>query len=208
MEKDRNSLGKNPSTGKSWQFIKRYGFLILMVAIVVTLYIIPDAKSLVLRQIIRTGIFNSSIEKGSSDTSIRSAIDFDFSDENGTVQNLSALRGKVVFINFWASWCPPCRAEFPSIEKLYTTFKDNPDIFFLTISEDSDIATARAFLDKEKYSVPLYRSNGNAPQEIYAGTLPTTVVLDKEGKVRFQHAGVADYGAKKFIKQMEKLIAE
>lgn len=208
MEEDRNRLEKNPSSNKTWQFIKKHGLLILMAIVLVALYVIPDAKSVVLRQIIRTGIFNSSIEKNSSDPSIQSAIDFEFSDENGTVQTLSSLKGKVVFINFWASWCPPCRAEFPSIEKLYTNFKDNPDIFFLTISQDDDIAIARAFLDKEKYSIPLYRSNGNPPQEIYAATLPTTIVVDKNGKLRFQHAGIADYGAKKFIKQMEELIAE
>ncbi len=208
MEENKNSSNKNIFVNKFWKFIRKNGITILLVFILVALLVSPDAKSLVLRQIIRTGIFNSSIKKGSPDSLPPSDIDFGFSDEDGVVQNISSLRGKVVFINFWASWCPPCRAEFPSIEKLYSRFKDNPDIFFLTISEDSDIAIARAFLDKEEYSVPLYKANGNVPREIYPGTLPTTLVLDKNGIIRYQHTGVADYGAKKFIRQIEELTKE
>lgn len=113
-----------------------------------------------------------------------------------------------MFINFWASWCPPCRAEFTSIETLYTKFKDNPDIFFLTINEDNDLATGKAHLDKEKFSVPLYQYNGNVPAEIYFGALPTTVVLDKSGKIRFHHTGFANYGAEKYVNQITALIAE
>ena len=111
-------------------------------------------------------------------------------------------------INFWASWCPPCRAEFPSVETLYTRFRDNPDVFFLTINEDNDLATGRMYLDKEKYSVPIYQSHGNVPVELYAGTLPTTIVLDKNGEIRYHHSGFANYGANEFIKQIEELANE
>ncbi|WP_313261610.1 TlpA disulfide reductase family protein [Sphingobacterium sp.] len=61
----------------------------------------------------------------------------EFCDEKGNIQNTSSLRGKVVLISFWASWCPPCQAEFPSIETLYSKFKNNPDVFFLTINQDN-----------------------------------------------------------------------
>jgi len=118
------------------------------------------------------------------------------------------LRGKVVFINFWASWCPPCRAEFPSIETLYTRFKNHPDIFFLMINKDSDPSAAHNYLEKEKYSVPFYQTNDNVPGEVYSGSLPTTVVLDKAGKIRFHHEGFANYGTGQFVKQIEELIKE
>ena len=114
----------------------------------------------------------------------------------------------MVFINFWASWCPPCRAEFPSIEALYTQLKDNPDVFFLTINKDSDPAAGKAYLDKEGFSIPMFRSNGNVPGEIYSGTLPTTIVLDKNGEIRFHHTGIANYASDKFVKQIEKLSGE
>lgn len=199
---------KKPPPHRCWQFIRKNGFSILMAIAIVIMVISPNAKSLVLRQFMRTGLFNASIDEKSSNTSDLSTIDFDFEDNNGNIQSTISLRGQVVFINFWASWCPPCRAEFPSIEMLYSKFKNNPDIFFLTINEDNDISAAHDYLKKEKYSIPFYKRKGNVPDAIYAGTLPTTIVLDKNGKVRFHHEGFANYGAEKFVKQIEELIKE
>jgi thiol-disulfide isomerase/thioredoxin len=179
-----------------------------MVVFIGVMFISPDAKSFVLRQLMVTGLFNASIDNKRADITDHTNIDFEFFDENGTVQNTSALRGKVVFINFWASWCPPCRAEFPSIEMLYSRFKDNPNMSFLTINKDDDLATGRAYIAKERFSIPMYRASGNVPREVYSGTLPTTVVLDKNGKIRFYHTGFANYSADKFIKQIEELIGE
>lgn len=193
---------------KTWKFIKKNVFTIVMIIIVVILFVSPDAKSFVLRQIVATGLFNASIDKKDVDTANLVNVDFDFVDEVGNLQNTSSLRDKVVFINFWASWCPPCRAEFPSIEKLYTQFKDNPDIVFLNINEDSDPAAGKAHLDKEGFTVPMYQSSRNVPSEVYSGTLPTTVVLDKNGIVRYHHTGIANYASNKFVRQIEELINE
>ena len=193
---------------KTWKFIKKNAFTIVMVIIVGVLFFSPDAKSFVLRQIVATGPFNASIDKMDVDTATLANVDFDFVDENGNLQNTSSLRGRVVFINFWASWCPPCRAEFPSIEKLYTEFKDNPDFIFLTINEDSDPTAGKAYLDKEGFTVPMYQSRGNVPAEVYSGTLPTTIVLDKNGIVRYHHTGIANYASNKFVRQIMELINE
>ena len=191
-----------------WKYINNNKFTILMIIIGGILFVSPDAKSFVLRQLVTTGLFNASIDKKDVGTANLANADFDFSDEKGSVQNISSLRGKVVFINFWASWCPPCRAEFPSIENLYSQFKDNPEFFFLTINEDSDPSVGKAYLEKESFSFPMYQSNGNVPAEVYSGTLPTTVVLDKNGIVRYHHTGIANYASNKFIKQIEELIKE
>ncbi len=191
-----------------WKFIKKNAFTIVMIIIIGVLFFSPDAKSFVLRQLVSTGFFNAKIDQKDSDDAKTISADFDFTDEKGNIQNTSSLRGRVVFINFWASWCPPCRAEFPSIEALYTQFKDNPDIFFLTINEDSNSAAGRAYLEDEGFSVPMYQSMGNVSSEIYSGRLPTTVVLDKNGAVRYYHTGIANYASKKFVKQIEELINE
>lgn len=198
---------KKPPANKS-QYIKKNAFTILMIIAVGILIVSPDAKSFVLRQLMTTGLFNASIDKKDAGTASQVNTDFDFVDEKGNVHNTSSLRGKVVFINFWASWCPPCRAEFPSIETLYTQFKENPDIFFLTINEDNDPAMGKAYLNKELFSIPMYQSNGNVPTEVFSGSLPTTVVLDKNGKIRLHHTGLANYASAKFVKQIEALINE
>ncbi|GAB3025652.1 hypothetical protein GCM10027051_33020 [Niabella terrae] len=168
----------------------------------------PDAKSWVLQQLMHTGIFNPKFETSSPDPAGQSVMDFDFKTAQGDIQNLSSLRGKVVFINFWASWCPPCRAEFPAIESVYSGLKDHPDVFFLMINQDDDLTAAHHFLEKEHYSIPFYKTNGPVPPEIYSGTLPTTVVLDKRGRIRFHHEGLANYGAEKFLEQIEVLMNE
>src|SRR5690606_34627752 len=115
-----------------WQYIRKNGFTILLVIFIGVMFVSPDAKSFVLRQLMATGLFNASMD--GKRTAAPSAHDFRFVDEQGNIHHTASLRGKVVFINFWASWCPPCRAEFPSIETLYSRFKDNPDVFFLTIN--------------------------------------------------------------------------
>ncbi|WP_288096342.1 TlpA disulfide reductase family protein [Hydrotalea sp.] len=205
---NNKDVSKEKPPANKWHYIKKNAFTILMVIAVGILLVSPDAKSFVLRQLMATGLFNASIDKRDVDISNKVNTDFDFSDIKGNLQNTSSLRGKVVFINFWASWCPPCRAEFPSIETLYTKFKDRPDIFFLTINEDSELATGKAYLDKEKFSIPMYQSKGNVPEKVYSGALPTTIVLDKTGKIRFHHTGFANYASDKFVKQIEELINE
>uniref|UniRef100_F4C770 Redoxin domain protein n=1 Tax=Sphingobacterium sp. (strain 21) TaxID=743722 RepID=F4C770_SPHS2 len=205
---NNKEVSKKKPPANKWQYIRKNAFTIVMVIFVGIMLFSPDAKSFVLRQLMATGLFNASMDKKDAGTANQANTDFDFTDEKGNVQNTASLRGKVVFINFWASWCPPCRAEFPSIETLYAKFKDNPNIFFLTINEDSDPATGKAYLDKEGFSIPMYRSNGNVPSKIYSGALPTTIVLDKHGEIRFHHTGFANYAADKFVKQIEKLSSE
>ncbi|MCH5715593.1 TlpA disulfide reductase family protein [Niabella hibiscisoli] len=188
-------------------FISKHGFTLLMGLIIITLFVSPEAKSWVIQQLMRTGLYNVKIEKkAAAIPQLESG--FDFEDEKGGVQNTASLRGKVVFINFWASWCPPCRAEFPSIETLYARFKNNPEIFFLMINEDDDWAAGKGFLAKKNYITPMFKTKSTVPAAIYNGTLPTTLVLDKTGKVVFRHEGFANYASEDFINQVNTFIKE
>ncbi|WP_312398641.1 TlpA disulfide reductase family protein [Chryseobacterium sp.] len=158
-----------------------------------------------MKQIVSTGLLNSKIEDKAHSFTVT---DFNMKDIDGKSISTQDFRGKVVFINFWASWCPPCRAEFPSIQKMYEKYKDNQNVEFLTINLDDDVNAGKKFLEKNKYSIPFWVSNGNIPQEIYNGSLPTTVILDKNGKIRLKHTGMADYSKDSFYQQLEKLIKE
>ena len=86
-----------------------------------------------------------------------SQADFDvsFVDGEGKTLNLSELKEKWS-LNFWATWCQPCIAEMPALQKLYTELKDQKDIVVLSIEMDQDHAKAAKFLAKNKYSLPLY----------------------------------------------------
>ncbi|MGE9311651.1 TlpA family protein disulfide reductase [Niabella sp. CJ426] len=202
-----NNNGQAINKKNRQHFIRKHGFPILMGLIIVTLFVSPEAKSWTIRQLMRTGLYNVNIEK---DMTMLPQMEtgFDFEDEKGNIQNTSSLKGKVVFINFWASWCPPCRAEFPSIETLYSKFKNDPDLFFLMINEDDNRAAGRDYLQNKGYITPMFKTRSVVPANIYNGTLPTTLVLDKKGKVVFRHEGFANYASEDFISQINTLIKE
>lgn len=174
-----------------------FGLLLLLV-------FSTDAKSWLLRQAIATGLFQPKIEKTAH--TAQAVTPFYFRNEKGNTVSSIELKGKVVFINFWASWCPPCRAEMPSLSKLYNQLKEDDRFVFLFLNEDEDASKAKSFLRDNHYPFPLVSVEGNVPAEIFSGTLPTTLVLDKEGRIVMKHEGLAGYSGEEFIKQLKELL--
>ncbi len=176
-----------------------------MLALLVTILFVPDAKSFVIRGLMNIGFF-----KPGKAIPVGNFIDENVKFQNGSGQivSLSDLKGKVVFLNFWATWCPPCRAEMPSIDKLYNQLAAERNIIFLTVDADGQYKKAKKFLDKKKYSFPLYTVASDIPAELFAGKLPTTIVIDKKGQIVFKHEGMADYADPKFFDFLVQLSEE
>ncbi len=195
---------------KKW-FRSNWSTVIFTIAFIILL-VSPDAKAWLMRQAASTGLLNSKISepktKNTHTVPSASYTDFTLKDEAGTMVNVSDLKGKVVFINFWASWCPPCRAEFPSIQKFFEKYRSNSNMVFLTINLDDDLALGKSYLKEKSFTVPFLTPGSSIPKEIYDGSLPTTVVLDKNGEIRFHHTGVADYSKDSFYDQMDQLLKE
>lgn len=180
---------------------------ILFIVLLLFFVFNTDVKSWVLRQLVSIGLFNAEIKKDAHiKNSLQNDLSFSFSDANGKQISTTDLKGKVVFINFWASWCPPCRAEMPSLYALYNKFKDDDRFVFLFISEDEDLSKARSYLQKKEFDIPLATSAGIVSSQIFSGTLPTTVVLDKEGKLILKQEGIAGYNTPGFIQQLKDLL--
>lgn len=133
------------------------------------------------------------------------AKELSFRDKEGKVLQLSTLKGKVVFINFWATWCPPCIHELPSIDQLKQSLKDNNDIVFLLVDVDGDMEKSSAFMAENKYDLPLYIAEGDIPAEFLGQSIPTTVILDKAGKIVERLEGSRDYGAPEIKKALEDI---
>ncbi len=112
---------------------------------------------------------------------------------------LESFKGKVIFINLWASWCPPCRAEMPTIENLYEKLKDNRNIVFAAISLDEDPFKAKELIKKEGYTFPVYFPAGNFPSIYNSGTIPSTYIISRQGKIVAKEIGMADYNTSKVI---------
>jgi thiol-disulfide isomerase/thioredoxin len=116
------------------------------------------------------------------------------------------LKGKVVFINFWATWCAPCRAEMPSINVLYDRYKDNANMVFLIVEIEGRKAKAEAFMKEQQLTLPISFPNSDIPKEWLSGSIPSTVILDKAGNVATRHEGMADYSSPDVGKFIQDLI--
>jgi len=117
---------------------------------------------------------------------------FTVRDIDGKTISLADLKGKVVLVNFWATWCPPCRAEIPDLVKLQDKYRDR--LVIVGISEDEvDPAQVKAFATAQKMNYPIVMATTELRQ-IFKGVaaLPTTFVLDTEGKIQMRHVGMLD----------------
>ena len=120
------------------------------------------------------------------------AADFSVTAIDGQTIRLSALRGKVVLVNFWATWCPPCRAEIPDLIKLQTKYKDR--LVIIGVSEDENgLALVKRFVAEHRINYPIVMSTP-ALAKVFPGvsSLPTTFVLDGEGRIVQRHLGLLD----------------
>ena len=123
---------------------------------------------------------------------------------SGTQINLDKeYEDKVIFINFWATWCPPCIAEMPTIEKLYQKFKGR--IGFACISNES-IDTIKEFKTKNNYSFTMYQSEVDVPAEFNLSIIPAAFIISPDRKIAFKHEGPADWSHQKVIDYLEALI--
>lgn len=124
---------------------------------------------------------------------------------NSTDLNLESLKGKVIFINYWATWCPPCRAEMPMIQKLYDDYKDK--VVFLFITSDDKSKVENFYID-HSYEFPTYNMLSSPPQQIDTKSIPATFILDKQAKVATAEFGAADWNSGKVRKLLDELIQQ
>ena len=139
-------------------------------------------------------------------SNVQQTPDLKFKDEDGRTISLSSLNGKVVFINFWATWCPPCIHEMPSINELKQSFKNNENIVFLMVDVDNKMEKSLAFMEKNRYDLPVYVPTSNIPPNYLGGAIPTTVILDKSGDMIARIEGGRDYTSPEIIKALNELV--
>lgn len=113
----------------------------------------------------------------------RAADDFSVAMLDGRTFRLSAQRGKVVFVNFWATWCPPCRAEMPAMERLYARHRE-AGFVMLAVSVDADPAVVKPFVTERRFSFWVGLDPKMEVASAYGvRALPSSFIIDREGKV-------------------------
>lgn len=121
------------------------------------------------------------------------SIDFELTDINGNLKRLSSYRGKLVFLNFWATWCGPCRIEMPSMQRLYNELnKDGFEIIAVDLMEDKKVV--KKFLDQNKLTFPvLLDKNGQVGTLYGVRSIPTTYLIDKNGYIIARQVGAREW---------------
>jgi len=136
------------------------------------------------------------------------AADFTLKSNTGKNLRLSDFRGQVVMLNFWASWCGPCRQEMPILDQLHTRYA-KLGFTMLGVNVEEDSSKANAYLKDIPVSFPILYDTANQTSKLYnVSAMPTTVIIDRNGNMRFIHHGYKPGYENDYKKQIKALIRE
>ena len=156
------------------------------------------------RVLLVTGLFNPDLvpEQDRLEADLR----FSVVDAEGELRTPESSAGEVRFINFWATWCAPCLAEMPAIARLHDDYGEKVE--FIMVSMDDDLELAVRFLESKEYGLNAVKPASSIPRSLTTGLIPTTVVVDRKGRIAVHEAGMADYDSRKFRDLLDRLLEE
>jgi thiol-disulfide isomerase/thioredoxin len=134
---------------------------------------------------------------------------FTIKDLAGNKISFEEYKGKVIFLNLWATWCGPCRAEMPTIQKLYDQANRNQISFvMLSIDKDANRDKVVQYISDKAFTFPAFMPSGYLPDQLNVSHIPTTLVISKQGKIVLKEVGMRNYDTRRFQKLLEKLANE
>lgn len=167
-----------------------------------------EVLAFVQRGVLQTGLLNPKIEQSfASETSSRvgdmsvgiekADLNLQLMDAQGNRINMKEFHGKAIFLNVWATWCPPCIAEMPGINELYKDVKDE-NIEFVMLSVDQNFNKAIEFRENKNFDFNIYQLAGSMPSMYASQAIPTTYVIDAKGNLVLTHKGMGDFDTQEF----------
>ncbi len=124
---------------------------------------------------------------------------------NGEEYNFQSAKGKVVLVNLWATWCPGCIAEMPSLQALYNDYNDQVEFLFVTNEEKEKVD---AFMQKKGYDFPVYTELSQTPSLLYSTSIPATYLISKKGEVVINKIGAANWNSDTVRETIDQLLIE
>jgi thiol-disulfide isomerase/thioredoxin len=123
-------------------------------------------------------------------------------DAKGRAIDTKKFEHKVIVIDFWATWCGPCNAEFPHMQKIYDKFKDNPDVKFMILDSgfNNKLKDVKQWISKNDYTFPIYYDDHSKISTAFGvRALPTIAIIGKNGKIQFKDAGYKGPAVEKIL---------
>jgi thiol-disulfide isomerase/thioredoxin len=154
--------------------------------------------------VLMTGVLNADPDKHPTKNE---AFNYDFKIKtlDGKEIDFNTYRGKTIFLNMWATWCGPCRAEMPSIQSLYDKVNNDSVVFvMLSIDAEGHPEKVSKYVDAKGFTFPVFIA-GDLPPQLQVKTIPSTFVISKDGTLEYTKSGMAEYDTKSFRKFLEKL---
>jgi len=146
-----------------------------------------------------------------SETKAEPKFDYAFTikDLYGNKLSFEKYKGKVVFLNLWATWCGPCKAEMPGIHNLYVKMKGEPiEFVMLSIDKDKAISKVESYVKNNSYTFPVFMPSGYLAEQLQVPSIPTTFVISKEGLIVMKEVGTRNYDTKKMMEFLKKQAAK
>lgn len=172
--------------------------ILFVVLIAALLY--PNSRAFIMRQL----AFAPSVKSEAKSPTLKD-YNWQLKGLNTSDINFESLKEEVVFVNIWATWCPPCRAEMPLIQKLYNDYKGK--VHFVLVTSDN-APKVDAYYIEHSLDLPTYNMLSRSPKLFESRSIPATYVVSKKGKVVVSTVGAANWNSKKIRNLLDKLLAE
>src|SRR5688572_20641383 len=194
----------NQKVKTAWKSIRPWIMVVVILVIMRYTGILAGISYVTGSVLLKTGAMNASTEEPIVAKNFN--YDFKIKTLEGRITDVNEFKGKVIFLNVWATWCGPCRVEMPSIQKLYDKVdKDKVAFVMLAVDDRKSFDKVVNFVDDKEYTFPVYVPHESLPEQLMVRTIPTTFVIDKDGKIAAKETGTANYDTEEFKSFLENL---
>ena len=160
------------------EFLKKNWIYFVLIVVLSAFAMIKPLRDFVSEQM----AMSPTVEKINNETMLSDdVLNIDLKGINTTSTNLKNLRGKVLLLNFWGTWCPPCRTEWPTIQKLYDLKKDKVEFALIAMQDKEE--DVKKFLKENNYTVPVYIAESPLDPKILPSAFPTTYLIGIDGRI-------------------------
>ncbi len=171
-------------------FIKKNIVYVILLVIVLAFAVIKPLREFISSQFSMT----ATVDKVVAESSFSDAdMDIELQGINVPDANLKDFKGQIIFLNFWGTWCPPCRKEWPSIEALYKS--KNPKMKFVLIAMQDKEEDVRKFLEENKYTTPVYIAKSPLTPKMLPSVFPSTYIVGKNLQILKKEENFADWNS-------------